>query len=286
MMRGMDKLFLNIYSQVLSVNQSITNALYPLGVLGETMRHNANAIKSLAMGIENVINTSAFTANIQIPTLPIDEILDIKNLENIHTGLDLQQEITISKPIAYETRQLQLLTYGGQVYATFVKGEYLNDMEVINKVYLECTGQQHKAIQVPATKLISAPSRLKINSFDDGTATIAVEGVGVSRSINVKKSAWFQVFLRYIDNLGILDPEYVLSTFNKAKGSRYLNNTERALKDESHIPQINYQIIKGMRKCFPSLAKLITISLATNDCYNKGRYVMKVEGVDLSTFAN
>lgn len=286
MIRGVDKLFLNIADQVQSVNQMVVNAVNPLMTLSETMRQNANAIKTMAMGIENVINATAYTANLQIPTLPIDEILDIKNLENIDTGLDLQREITITKPIAYETRQLQLLTDGGQVYATFVRGEYLDDMEVINKVYLECTGQQHKAIQAPVTKLISAPRRLKINTFEDGTAVIALEGVDVSKPIKVKKSAWFQVFQAYIDNLGILDPSHILTTFNKAKGNRYLNNTDRSEKDAKHIPQINHQIIKGLKQCFPGLAKLVSINLVVNDSYSKGRYVMKVKGVDLLTFVN
>lgn len=286
MMRGMDKLFLNIADQVMSVNQMVANAINPLITLSETMRQNANAIKSMAIGIENAIGPNSFIANIQIPTMPIEEILDIKNLENIHTGYEFNREIATIKPIAYETRQLQLLTDDGQAYATFVKGEYLDDLEVINRVFLEYTGQQHKAIQAPAIKQLPAPSRLKINTFEDGTAVIALEGVNVSKAINVKKSAWFQVFQAYIKNLGVLDPNHILNTFNKAKGNRYLNNTDRSEKDARHIPQINHQIIKGLKQCFPDLAKLVSINLVVNDRYNKGRYVMKVEGVDLLTFAD
>lgn len=97
------------------------------------------------------------------------------------------------------------------------------------------------------------------------------EGKLISDPIS-RNSAWFKVFLDYLENTRLTKNE-IRTRWNTAAKNKF-KNKRKVRDDNSYISKINQQVISGINGCSPEIAKKVEI----NPCQNsfKGSYVLNM----------
>jgi hypothetical protein len=294
-LRVMDNFFVDLSYQFKALHEAINLAVSPLKYLGEMMQSNANAIKSVARIIEEATQPTFIGLGLDLPKNPLFGVLPplVEDLEEIQ---EKENQVSTLLPVNLERKETALFIHRGNVFMVRAGNNgspsfnEVTDKQQIRDLLIDATGEQQLLIPENLQKTSSTQitvESIHVKQIDDNKreSVITVDGLG-SSSVIRSKSAWLRVFNAYLQNSGIMDPKYILIEFNKAKTGKYFLNTSRMEKDVTHVPNINDQIKKGLRRCFPELENIISFQKVESDLYNEGRYQLKVDATSSSTFLN
>lgn len=294
-LRAMDNFFVDLSYQFKALHEAINLAVSPLKYLGEMMQSNANAIKSVAKIIEEATQPTFIGLGLNLPKHPLFGILPplVEDFEEIQ---EKENQVNTLLPVNLDRKETALFIHRGNVFMVRAGNNgspsfnELTDKQQIRDLLIDATGEHQLLIpehvqQTPSAQITVESIHVKQIDDNKKESIITVDGLG-SSSVIRSKSAWLRVFNAYLQNSGIMDPKYILIEFNKAKTGKYILNTSRMEKDATHVPNINDQIKKGLRRCFPELEKMISFQKVESNLYNEGRYQLKVDANDSSTFLN